>query len=102
MCAAAKVPCIEFFFSDSGLKYAISRQEYSENLQKSSQICYKHKGILRFLASQICYFRTDIGGSFPGPGIRAVIRRGDGICAEERGGGLMTGMRSCIANTCST
>ena len=55
MCAAAKVPCVEFFFfffSDSSLKYAISRQEYRENLQKSSQICY---------------FRTDIGGSFPGP-----------------------------------
>ena len=55
-------------FSDSGLKYyAISRQEYRENLQKSSQICYKRRGILRFLASEICYFRTDIGGSFPGP-----------------------------------
>ena len=80
MCAAAKVPCVEFFFcfSDSGLKYAISRQEYRENLQKSSQICYKRRGILRFLASQICYFHTDIGGSFPGPGQKEFCGASDG------------------------
>ena len=33
-------------------------------------------------------------------GILAEIRRGDDICAEKRGGGLTTGMRSCIAKAC--